>query len=138
MKRFFPSISKANASTNPQSEETAQSEQPPQNENATETESTPQSGPSISSQGRNDLAYCVANANTRLGVGMNVIISDPDLRTPIEDLDPNIQDVARRLLTKSWEAGTHRISELVPYFVSRYTILSFLVISYVCSWRINS
>jgi hypothetical protein len=82
MKRFFPSISKA------QSEETAQSEEPPQRENGTETGSIPQSGPSIASR--------VANANTRLGVGMNVIISDPGLRTPIEDLDPNIQDVARR------------------------------------------
>ena len=27
---------------------------------------------------------------------MNLIVSDPGLRTPIEDLDPNIRDVARR------------------------------------------
>jgi hypothetical protein len=75
MKRFFPSISKANASTNHQSQETPQSEETSQSENATETEPTPQSGPSIASQGSDDLAYRVANANTRLGVGMNAIIS---------------------------------------------------------------
>lgn len=93
MKIHFPSISTANASTNSQSKEIPQTEEAPQRENATQTESTLQSETPISSQGTEgsyNLAYRVANANTRLAGGTNVIISD------IEDLDSNIQDVATR------------------------------------------
>jgi ABC-type polysaccharide transport system permease subunit len=44
--------------------------------------------------------------------------------------------VFMRLLTKSWEARTHKTSDLVPSFVSHLTILSFLVIS--CSRRVKN
>ena len=92
MKRYHPGIPKSNQSTdaNPQPEET------PQGQEDAQTESTHQSGPAISTEGSNNLADRVANANTRLGLGMDVIVLDPGLRTTIEDLDPNIKDVARR------------------------------------------
>jgi hypothetical protein len=100
MKRFFPSIPNPNQSTNatPQTEEAPEAEETPEVEVAIETESTSQSGPSssISSEASDNLAFRVADANTRLGHGMDVIVSDPGLRTPIEDLDPKVKDVARR------------------------------------------
>jgi hypothetical protein len=100
MKRYFSSVPKLGQSTNenPQTKESPQPEETPQVEEAIETEPTSQSGPSssISSEASDNLAFCVANANTRLGLGMDVIVSDPGLRTPIEDLDLNIKNVARR------------------------------------------
>jgi hypothetical protein len=96
----FPLISKPNQSSNAysQTEEALQAEEFPEVEVSIETESTPQSIPSssISSEASDNLAFHVASANTRLGLGMDVIVSDPGLKTPIEDLDPNIKNVVRR------------------------------------------
>ena len=109
MKRYYPGIPKSNQSidANPQTDANPQPEETPQGQEDAQAESTPQSGPAITSEGSNNLADRVANANTRLGLGMDVIVSDPGLRTPIEDLDPNIKDVARREYANLGRFGMH-------------------------------
>ena len=79
MKRFYPLISKPNQSTdaNPQTEEAAQTEEPSQVEEPVQTESTPQSGPPMSAEASDNLADRVGNANTRLELGIDAIVSDP-------------------------------------------------------------
>ena len=67
--RFYPSILKPN-----QAEQAPQPEEAPQAGDAVQDESAPQSGPSISTEESNNHAHRVAIINTRLGLGMDVIV----------------------------------------------------------------